>query len=152
MTNRRSSKPAASFVFPDPRTYVGEGGRPGSITDLPFVAKLGREWVVPACNDYAQAVVAGEAYGAHFAQFVASNQQNGAAVGALMHIAAAMDLAAPSPLHGYRVGFFEYLQKLVFAEACRRNLMFDIGQLRKRFGLAGEITRMHAQQAAEGAP
>lgn len=144
----RSSKPAAALVFPQPRMYIGEGGRPGAITDLPFVAKLGREWVVPPCDSYALACKAGEAYGAHFAQFLVSNQESGAAAGALKYIAQAIDFAAPSPLNGYHVGFFCYLQDLIFAEATRRNLVFDITQLGKQFVRVGEFTRACAK--AEG--
>lgn len=149
---RKSTKTApvaTGPIFPRARLYQGEDGEPAEFGELPFVSKQRGPryaWAVPPCDDYGMTCKIGEAYGAHFAQYLRENHESGAAVGSLASIIKAIDFAAPSPLHGYWVGFLSYIEHLAFAEATRRDVISDI----KRFGRQAEFLAANACKRAEG--
>lgn len=73
-------------------------------------------WRVPPTDNYDLACIVGRDYAAHFAQHLKDNPHK---VGSNMlgHIAAAIDFKDESGIHGYWVGFFSHLERLIYAGA-----------------------------------
>lgn len=98
--------------------------RPASFTDLPFVADLGRGrnkrrsfWNVPPTDDYGHANDVGRQYAADFVQYLKQNPfwVGSGTLGTLIE-----DMAQHprgEAMHGYAVGFFAFLEQLLYAAA-----------------------------------
>ncbi|XTI72730.1 hypothetical protein ACQAYK_01110 [Acidithiobacillus sp. AC3] len=101
--------------YTEPKRYFPRRVAP-PLAALPFVTQTRRArnlWAVPPANDYLDACEIGAEYAAHYVQYLKDNPES---VGSnlLGHIAADIDFTAPSPQHGYWVGFFSTLEKLVY--------------------------------------
>lgn len=107
-------------------------------TELPFIAsplyfrkrgsnRCGNLWHVPRTNDYDHACATGRLYAAHFAQYLKDNPQT---VGhnLLGHIATDIDFHDTSAKRGYWIGFFTYLEQLIFEHAAQRPVFDDLAQ------------------------
>lgn len=142
--------PAADQVFPVARIYHGKPGRPCDMVELPFVHKTKgapmNSWTVPAVGCYGVACQIGEAYAAHLAQFLKDNHAVGGVHGTLAQIVRAIDFQAPSPQHGYWVGFFYYVEKLIIAAAKDMDLSSDIQQMGLQFARICEFSRKVAEE------
>lgn len=109
------------------RTY---SAAPIQNTALPFIAsprhyrKQGRThcgslWHVPRTDDYDRARMLGSVYAAHLAQYL---KDNPATVGhnLLGRIATDMDFHDASAQRGYWIGFFSFLEYLIYEQAAQR--------------------------------
>lgn len=107
------------------------------MSELPFVSssealsdnRAVNYWSAPAIDDYAEACMIGKEFAAHFVQYlkdnpavVASNQ--------LGLIVNDMDFDDTSAAKGYWVGFFSYLERLLYAQAKRMDVFADLEQLK----------------------
>ena len=109
-------------------------------TELPFIASpnhyyhkhgiqhCGNLWHVHRIHDYEQARAIGCEYAAHFAQYLRDNPQ---IVGQnlLGRIATDMDFHDASARRGYWIGFFSYLEHLIYAQAVQRPVFVDLDRL-----------------------
>lgn len=98
--------------------------RPASFTELPFVADLGRGrnkrrsfWNVPPTDDYGHANDVGRQYAADFVQYLKQNPfwVGSGTLGTLIE-----DMAQHprgEAMHGYAVGFFAFLEQLLYVAA-----------------------------------
>lgn len=108
-------------------------------TELPFIAgprhyrnkhgtrHCGKLWHVHRIEDYTQACKIGREYAAHFAQYLKDHPQ---VVGQnlLGRIATDMDFHDASAKRGYWIGFFSYLEQLIYAQALQRPVFTDLDQ------------------------
>ena len=121
---------ANSRVFPSRRNYRVLN------SELPFISSprhfrrhgsphWGSLWHVHRINDYEQACTIGREYAAHFAQYLKDNPE---IVGhnLLGRIATDMDFHDASARRGYWIGFFSYLEQLVYAQAVQRPVFTDL--------------------------
>ena len=108
-------------------------------TELPFIASprhyskhgpahCGSLWHVHRIKDYEQARAIGREYAAHFAQYLKDNPE---IVGQnlLGRIATDMDFHDASAKRGYWIGFFSYLEHLIYAQAVQRPVFADLDRL-----------------------
>jgi len=99
------------------------------LTDLPFIADIGRGrdkrrsfWNVPPTDDYGHANDVGRQYAADFAQYL---KQNPCLVGSWMLSSIIEDMAQHQRVdatYGYGVGFFAFLEKLIYIAAKHADL------------------------------
>lgn len=110
----RQARPAR----PAPRNYK-DGPKPTFLGNLPFVNLSARAvkdrsfWNVPAVDDYGTACELGRDYGAHFAQYLKDTPYM---VGSnvLASVLPAIDFKDPTAAKGFWVGFFPYLEYLIY--------------------------------------
>ena len=113
-------------------------------SELPFIAgpryfrkrgsqRCGNLWHVSRTNDYDQACATGRLFAAHFAQYLKDNPQT---VGhnLLGHIATDMDFHDTSAKRGYWIGFFTYLEQLIYAQVAQRRVFEDL----ERYNACGQ--------------
>lgn len=82
---------------------------------------------VPRTNDYNHARATGRLYVAHFAQYLKDNPQT-VGQNLLGHIATDIDFHDTSAKRVYWIGFFTYLEKLIYAQAAQRRVFEDLAQ------------------------
>ena len=105
-------------------------------SELPFIASprhfqghgsphWGSLWHVHRINNYEQARAIGREYAAHFAQYLKDNPE---IVGQnlLGRIASDMKFDDTSAKRGYWIGFFSYLEHLIYAQAVQRPVFTDL--------------------------
>ena len=105
-------------------------------TALPFIAsprfyrkhgsqRCGNLWHVPNTSDYQQALATGRQFAAHFAQYLKDNPYS---VGhnLLGRIATDMDFHDTSAKRGYWIGFFSYLEQLIYSQAAQQSVFTDL--------------------------
>ena len=114
------------------RNYLPASALP---TSLPFISspryyqkqgdpRCGTLWRVPRTGDYEHARTVGQRYAAHFAQYL---KDNPASVGhnLLGRIATDIDFHDASAKRGYWIGFFSFLEQLIYAQATQQSA-FDV--------------------------
>lgn len=99
------------------------------LTDLPFIADIGRgrdkrrcHWNVPDTDDYCRANEMGRQFAADFAQYL---KQNPCLVGSCVVGDIIRDMAQDRRVdatYGYGVGFFAFLEKLIYIAAKHADL------------------------------
>ncbi|MBC3864342.1 hypothetical protein H8K32_19785 [Undibacterium jejuense] len=104
---------------------------------LPFVRKLKRSskkaynnWDVKPTDDYGVACSIGTEYAAHFAQYLKDNRCM-AGSNLLGHIALDIDFSDTSPAKGYWVGFFSYLENLIYEAAREIDIFSDVDEVHR---------------------
>ena len=116
--------------FPRRREYLP---KPPDWTALPFIVhsrSQWTEWSVPPVKDYGIACYAGREYAAHLAQYLKDTGNVGANL--LGHIASSIDFADDSEAKGYWVGFFSYLERLIYFGAKSIDVFGDVDSLMAR--------------------
>ena len=111
----------------EPRNYLPATVLP---TALPFISgpryyqkqgspRCGKLWHVPRTSDYEHARRIGHLYAAHFTQYL---KDNPTCVGGnlLGHIATDMDFHDASAKRGYWIGFFSFLEQLIYTQATQQ--------------------------------
>ena len=125
-------KPQPNAVLAQ-RNYLPATALP---TSLPFISspryyrkqggpRCGNLWHVPSTSSYEHARAVGQLYAAHFAQYL---KDNPIMVGhnLLGRIATDMDFHDASAKRGYWIGFFSYLEQLIYAQATQRPPFADL--------------------------
>lgn len=121
--------------------------RPASITDLPFVAdvKIGPRksersfWHVPPTDDYGHANQVGRQYACDFVQYLKQNP-DGVGSGKLGWIVSDMAKCVDdSELKGYAVGFWAFMEHLIYIAATK----YD------HYGIAEEQAKRYADWKAK---
>ena len=108
------------------------------MSELPFVNWPGRKgkkaehsnWSVPAVDDYVMACNLGREYAAHYIQYL---KDNPGCMSVLGHIAASINFEDRSNTVGCWVGFFEYLERLLIAQARQMNVFEDVDLIKARY-------------------
>lgn len=95
---------------------------------LPFVlsrgSRLVSKWSVPPTHDYVHACDQGREYAAHLVQYIKTERPSNT----LALIASDIDFTDEAT-KGYWVGFFEYLERLIYAQAQRMDVFADLNML-----------------------
>lgn len=97
------------------------------LSSLPFVHGQGRnlcKWSVQPTDDYVHACDIGREYAAHLVQYIKSTHPSNT----LALIASDIDFTDEAT-KGYWVGFFEYLERLIYAQAQRMDVFADLNML-----------------------
>lgn len=131
--------PPISYAFPAHNHY-----RPAwtLLTELPFIVgpqhyrkrgirRTGSLWHVSPTDDYQQALATGREYAAHFVQYLLDNPFM-AGANLLGRIATDMDFHDASAARGYWIGFFSYLEQLLYAQSIQRTAFVDLDRLNQR--------------------
>ena len=120
-------------------------------SELPFIAspyhyrnkhrvrRCGSLWHVHCIANYEQARTIGREYAAHFAQYLKDNPE---VVGQnlLGRIVTDMDFHDASAKRGYRIGFFSYLEQLIYAQAVQGPVFDHLD----RFNTCLTVQRCHS--------
>ena len=107
----------APAIWPNCARPTRPSYAPGPISQLPFINKSGKytEWnhwsVAPA--DYATACTKGREYAAHLALYFKANPSV-VDSNILGHVAADIDFADGTGTEGYWVGFFTFLERMIY--------------------------------------
>lgn len=106
------------------------------LTDLPFIVsprfyskrggpRCGNLWYVRRTDNYQHALECGRTYATHFAQYLKDNPDT-VGQNLLGRIATDMDFADASARRGYWIGFFSYLEQLIYVYAAQRPVFDDL--------------------------
>lgn len=131
--------PITSDLFPARRNYKAELEEV-SARALPFVSKQDRSkpgkkyWDVKPINDYSLACNIGAEYAAHFVQYL-KNNPNDVEINLLGSIVEDMDFTDDSGAKGYHVGFFTYLEFLLYKSVKKRKVFHDLDKHRDKYRL-----------------
>jgi hypothetical protein len=125
----------SAALRPPARREYKPVGNESSFLALPFVhrpkqeSKNASNWCVPKIGDYRQACDIGQEYAAHFAQYLKDNPDMCGA-NSLGHIAMDIDFMDESDAKGYWVGFFSYLERLIFAQTQWMDVFGDVDRIK----------------------
>jgi hypothetical protein len=109
-----------------------------SFSNLPFIHTPTNEsndasnWCVPVTDDYSRACESGREYAAHFAQYLKDNPDMCGA-NSLGVIARDIDFKDTSSTAGYWVGFFSYLERIIFAQVQRMDVLRDVDSINRYY-------------------
>jgi hypothetical protein len=125
-----------------------------TFSQLPFIHTKHHEfnpvsnWHVPPTEGYSQACDTGREYAAHFAQYLRDNPDMCGA-NLLGAIARDIDFKDSSNAAGYWVGFFSYLERIIFAKTQRMDVFDDVERVKEYYskmnGRIGDVSNKHAK-------
>ncbi len=139
---------------PARRDYKPEQ-KPVSPSLLPFVfrpkrgSKGASDWCVTPTDDYGLACEIGREYAAHFVQFMKDNP-SWVESNKLGIIASDIDFTDESGAKGYWVGFFSYLERLIYAQAKHIDVFADVDLVNARYAKIKAARELEAED--EGRP
>jgi hypothetical protein len=128
---------------------------PVSLSALPFVYRPKRgfknasHWRVPPTDDYGLACKTGMEYGAHFAQYLKDNPYR-VGSNALGRIAEDIDFKDETGASGYWVGFFSFLEQLIYASARQGDVFAYVDRLNASYAeMEAEAQRARDAETGE---
>jgi hypothetical protein len=109
-----------------------------SFGKLPFVhrpkhgLKTASNWKIPPTNDYGAACNTGCEYAGHYLQYIKDNPQ-ACGSNALGAIASDIDFKDASNAKGYWVGFFSYIERVLYAQVHDMNVFEEIDRVNSAY-------------------